>query len=391
MSKKYNRSSFQKRSQISKSGICKEEIGQAFENVDFKQYKHEISNSADCFDIPVQRECKTSNFNSRQMQLNSKDKCVDWLQRIPEDAVPKSMTKSSSKFELSFYQRENLNTDTDARANVFINGRRFLKSTSDLTRSRINGQMNAYDRLEEDVHCANLMKSNPISYEKEIESAILKVLDDIGKDNLDILLQSAGCADVNQGNDSFDYDSQKTVNIVPDCEQSFNGSPHPKRKFQVADEKVGIIENNYMKIKTDIFSASTQVEDIHIGQINISIQYLIITKRLKITIESLNMIDDQYAGKLFVNVSFEQKGNNRKGKETKPIRGGKRCIMFNQEIFFGNVDIENVHLHCLRFKVFRKPEFFLKKNKCVGECFLYLDDCDVVGKVKVCKNLISCD
>lgn len=186
------------------------------------------------------------------------------------------------------------------------------------------------------------------------------------------------------------------VNIVPEEEFKFNKTPHFKRKLNTSAVKLSKTEIDYAVQKTETKQEQLEGDSNRtvFGNLNISIQFLIITKRLKVTIHSLENIENWSSkDNENTNVSYFVKmcivpRTVRKQKRVKPAKGSS-TVKFDEDIYLKGITFENVHLLTLRFRLFRGVTKYhiLKRYSCVAETTVCLDDLDVIGRVKLCKAL----
>lgn len=191
-----------------------------------------------------------------------------------------------------------------------------------------------------------------------------------------------------------------TVNIVPEEECFFKRTPHLKRKMKTDPENLSKSEIDYAYNKSDCIKEPNEeeVNNISFGNLNLAIQFLIISKRLKITIQSLENAVDTVSKNTDNTKKCKQKQSYiikvcvvpRNGKKQKCVKStkGRETIEFNQDIYLKNVTFENVHLLTLRFQLYRKlSRNILKRHVCVAETTVCLDDLDVIGRVELRKTL----
>lgn len=128
-------------------------------------------------------------------------------------------------------------------------------------------------------------------------------------------------------------------------------------------------------MKTDPFVKSTQGTD-HQGTLEIAIQYLIVTERLKVSINQLNGMHspEQKNWKFYVEIDFMLNEKiNAKSTRSKSVL---EQVTFDEDVYFKNIELDSAHLICLRFRVLKKERrFILTRTTC--------DDLDILGKVEL--------
>ena len=187
-----------------------------------------------------------------------------------------------------------------------------------------------------------------------------------------------------------------SVNIVPEDESSFKRTPHVRRKLKTTSVEwsKSEIDYAYNKLEAHIDELDVDGNESAVGSLNMSIQFLIISKRLKVSIHSLENLTNPSGNSKGKGVNFSYfvkvcliPRNGSKQKRTKAAKG-QGTIDFDKDIYLKHVTFENVHLLTLRFQLYRKTcNNFLNYYACVAETTVCLDDLDVIGKVKLCKTL----
>ena len=135
-----------------------------------------------------------------------------------------------------------------------------------------------------------------------------------------------------------------------------------------------------------------------IGNLNISVQFLIMSKKLKVSVNSVDDLhevqtcesEDRQKNSYYIKVSSSP-NNRRKQKRTKPC-SGIDSVNIDQLIYLNNVTFETVHDMNLRFELYKRTSRFgLRRYKFVAETSVSLEDVDVVGRVKLTKPLYKMD
>lgn len=136
-------------------------------------------------------------------------------------------------------------------------------------------------------------------------------------------------------------------------------------------------------------SSSERIYDI-VGKINVSIEYSVTSRELKVTIECVES-NKEPQGKLqsmpmFVKVCYMQH-NGRKQKRSKTMNGNK-LLNCNEDFYFQNISFDSARLLCLRFRLCKKMSMLARKRyQYVGETFVWLKQNAVEQRVKLSKNL----
>lgn len=193
--------------------------------------------------------------------------------------------------------------------------------------------------------------------------------------------------------DSLEIDSQVIYEEMTDTflePRTTRDSPHVLRRLSTTSTS-SLMEQNYLQMKCSSsrkkFEAKAGSEAAHL---RLSIQQLIVTNRLKVTVncvEDMLYLENASTGlKVFVKACIMPQNNERQ-KRTKKVEGSS-TVYFKEDIYFDNISIDETHLVCLRLQVYQKKPWFARKMyRCVGETFVWLDDLDVVGKVDVSAKL----
>lgn len=180
-----------------------------------------------------------------------------------------------------------------------------------------------------------------------------------------------------------------TVNIIPEPELNFTHTPHLRRRMKTSPKSLSKNELDYVYNKTEqkflkrVESSNQQT----FGNLNVSIQFLIISKRLKVTVKSVEPLKDfvedgnnKLKRTFFVKVCFVPT-NGGKQKRTKSA-SGRDFVEFDEDIYLKNVTFENVHLLTVRFQLYQKTSrLCFKRHLCVAESRVCLDNLDVIGRV----------
>lgn len=128
------------------------------------------------------------------------------------------------------------------------------------------------------------------------------------------------------------------------------------------------------------------------GYLNVSLQFLIMSKRLKISIESVDNIrndkENSRPKAYFIKVSFVNLPKYvGKTKQTK-IYTGLNALAIEEQIYVKHVTLESAHEMTVEFKMYRrKSRCGLRRYENVGETRISLENLDVVGSVNLCKPL----
>lgn len=180
-----------------------------------------------------------------------------------------------------------------------------------------------------------------------------------------------------------------TVNIIPEPELNSIHTPHLRRRMKISPKSLSKNELDYVYNKTEqrflkrVESSNQQT----FGNLNISIQFLIISKRLKVTVKSVEPCKDfvedcnnRLKHTFFVKVSYVPT-NGGKQKRTKSA-SGRDLVEFDEDVYLKNVTFENVHLLTVRFQLYQKTSrLCFKRYTCVAESRVCLDNLDVIGRV----------
>lgn len=193
--------------------------------------------------------------------------------------------------------------------------------------------------------------------------------------------------------DTLEIDSQVIYEEMPDTllePRTTRDSPHVLRRLSTATTS-SLMEQNYLQMKC--FSSRKKFQTkagAEVAFLRLSIQQLLVTNRLKITVncvEDMRYLENGSTDlKTFVKACIMPRNKERQ-KRTKKVEGSS-TVYFKEDIYFDNISIEETHLVCLRLQVYQKKPWFARKMyRCVGETFVWLDDLDVVGKVDVSAKL----
>ncbi|KAL4226624.1 hypothetical protein ACF0H5_014607 [Mactra antiquata] len=124
--------------------------------------------------------------------------------------------------------------------------------------------------------------------------------------------------------------------------------------------------------------------------IEFSIQYLIITKRLKISMTKLKDINlfssDHKSQSYFIAVTLSKK----KRKCTKSFQSvNEEPVVLDNDIYFKNLDLMTAHLSHIRISVYRRkwPFSLLRRPMC--SCTVELENIDIVGNVRLSMEMKS--
>lgn len=295
--------------------------------------------------------------------------------------------KSQKKLDPSLRRKEERRFSTDTFQTTDTSGNMCVLPYQ--TYRTFSGRHHNTATGNKDTECC----TNPnLKMHTDIVHAIIKMLNEADIEVLKYALKQTD--DTEQKTDSKlckDIETKKKcANIISECERLYVNSPHVNRKLSTLACNISILEEKYMSLKTNVYEKSIKGHtDSRVGVIDISVQYLTVTERLKITINNVNNLQKtKKAADFVVNVSILGSEKQRE-KETKVCRGNTD-VSFNSDIYFNKISMEEVHLICLTFKVKRMSKLFIsKRSKCVGECFVYLDNYDVIGKVHVSEDLLA--
>ena len=195
-------------------------------------------------------------------------------------------------------------------------------------------------------------------------------------------------------NRSWTFSAHSTCNsrgrpsIIPEMENDCVKSPHLNKRFN-AKRKTSVLENDYITMKKELTSPEICKKSKY-GTIQISIQYLLMTNRLKVVINSVRGILEEELKqtnytKTYVKVCIMP----RKGKtqlKTMKVRSSNE-IRFDTELYFKEIDFASVHLLALRFQVWQLSGRIFPHRRCVGETLVWLDEVNVMNNVELVENL----
>lgn len=122
--------------------------------------------------------------------------------------------------------------------------------------------------------------------------------------------------------------------------------------------------------------------------IHATVQFLIMSKKLKVTIKGLENMPykNDILKNTFVEVSLELEKRHITKRANRT--GNKDGFSYSKAIYFSNIDLKGAHMSCLRFRLSKKLAIFkLKSCICLGESLVHLNNLDIVGSVSVSAKL----
>lgn len=295
------------------------------------------------------------------------DTVTDWIAQLPQDTSYRNLPKSASAFA-------KLDQTSSKTVDHCVMKKR---TTSNIEQQVVKTMLEMSDL---DDQCLNRDSGDRGGIDDAI--AALKDLR-----NFDVSTLLEDLSKEKRREEHLREWSAGTVNTIPEPEQQFKRSPHVKKRL-FTKSKIDSQVEQYVGLKVGANNERNARADksTKVGTINIKIQFLIVTERLKITIKNINDIKEGIKLKKgsFVEVTVLPKGK-QPCKKTRVSRG-TREVDFSQDVFINNVTLEDVHTQSLHFGWFKYESIFSKK-KCLGETCVCLDDKDVVGCASVSEDL----
>lgn len=312
--------------------------------------------------------------------------CEDWLYSLPEHVQPGVCRKKSNSLSTTLYNCQEAPKPT----------RKFVKAHSDVS------------KLLSDQRKASLQMK--FTHGKLSSSKFSEVIDTQ-------FLRSVSQADTFQSTDTVFESSveEKQIDDEPPPKSiKSNGNKKHEVAFPVIKEyceskdlkkerisppathTVSIVSRPKIcsNIKADELALCQKVLKAKsvtnkAGNICASLQFLIITGRLKVSIHSVDILTNDgsskdlypYYVKVSLNCSLPK--IKRQRKCTKTVTGSQR-VSFDQDIFFKNITFENVHSMTVKFQLFvRKSRFGLRRFVSVAERSVNLENVDVVVRANI--------
>jgi hypothetical protein len=340
-----------------------------------------------CPQTNIEMECCSMLSNSghcicdKQPSLTyNKRKCVDWMSQIPEEVTPKVIRKSLSEAIFTFHpleRRDNLypRSPNDQR-------KTFRKANSDL-KGLLSSKEGFTLESEEEINKMICNKKEACErasskLDSTTKQFIYNALNELDDEELVCMKQHF------KSDETFNRPRPNDVNILntkPACKESPEGSSFNLATKEEADLK------NYKNNGAERLTIES-IKDLrnYVGEIKISIQYLLVTERLKVTVQNVSALKQVGNCNIFVSVSLISQSGKSKRTKTKKHRD---IINFDCDIFFKNTAADSVKY--LYIKVYRKSALFsTRKNTCLGECTVNLDKLDLISKASISEKLLPC-
>jgi hypothetical protein len=155
--------------------------------------------------------------------------------------------------------------------------------------------------------------------------------------------------------------------------------------------KTSDIPVDVVQMKTNLPLPTTELSGIeNNGTITCSIQYLIVSRQLKITVGNISNIAGNFKkdNEIIVKV-YLLTGANRKKKQTKSTTGNN-SIELNKDVYFKKINVEDAHMSHIRICVKKNnSKWFWKKDRCIGEIYVPLENLNIIEKVQLCSPLLE--
>ena len=136
-------------------------------------------------------------------------------------------------------------------------------------------------------------------------------------------------------------------------------------------------------------SSPTYTGDQKTRTVQLTIQYLIVTERLKVTaIKAKNLISrsGSMLPTTFVQLSL-MPGKIQK-QSSKCVRNSNNPDYLYEIFYFTGISLEDMHLMTLRVQIMQRKHIF-RVTKCIGEAYISLENIDLVGETVLERQLLS--
>lgn len=124
------------------------------------------------------------------------------------------------------------------------------------------------------------------------------------------------------------------------------------------------------------------------GIIELRIQFLIMTERLKVTIVKAENLISSNSNSLTTFAQVSLMPGKMQKQSTKCVKNSNNPEFTDEQFFFTGINLEDMHLMTLRVQIMRR-KFLLKVPKCIGEAYVPLFNVDLVSETSLRERLRS--
>ena len=139
--------------------------------------------------------------------------------------------------------------------------------------------------------------------------------------------------------------------------------------------------NRDLRKRISTISKRTGLYDV--GEVEMTLQYLLVTNRLKIQIlrvDDLANFSNSFSSNMFIQVSLMP--GKMQMQTSKSVKSSTNPDFGNATFYFSGISLTDMHLMTVRVQVMQRKHLF-KVPKCIAEMYVALDGIDLVGETTV--------